>query len=223
MKMERDTDTKVIIADSQFLIVESLRRILSETDGYNLYGTAGSKEDLYTLLQGSGKALLITDPQSLDFCGVEELRKIRNEFSDISILILTHTVSKSEYVELRKAGLNNIVFKTAGRDELFTALEATLKGKKYFTPDLLDLLVENGGIMSSDEESRVLTQSEIEIVRMIAGGYTTKEIALKRHISVHTVNTHRKNIFRKLRVSSVSELIMQAIRSGWIDGIEYYI
>lgn len=221
--MDSDTNTKIVIADSQFLIVESLCRILNETAGYSVYGTAGSKEELNTMLHMAGNALLITDPQSLDFCGVDELRKIRVEYPGISVLILTHSVSKSEYVEFRKAGLNNIVFKTAGREELFTALEATLKGRKYFTPDLMDLLVDHGGIVPADEDSRVLTQSEIEIVRMIAGGYTTKEIALKRHVSFHTVNTHRKNIFRKLRVSSVSELIMQAIKSGWIDGIEYYI
>jgi DNA-binding CsgD family transcriptional regulator len=68
-----------------------------------------------------------------------------------------------------------------------------------------------------------LTASEIEIVKLIASGLTAKEIALKRHISFHTVNTHRKNIFRKLGVSNSSELIMLAIKSGWIDNIEYYI
>ena len=68
-----------------------------------------------------------------------------------------------------------------------------------------------------------LTSSEIEIVRLIAGGMTTKEIAEKKNISFHTVNTHRKNIFRKLSVSNTSELIIHAIKSGWIDNIEYFI
>ena len=68
-----------------------------------------------------------------------------------------------------------------------------------------------------------MTVSEIEIVKMIANGLTTKEIASKRNISHHTVNTHRKNIFRKLEVTNASELIILAIKSGWIDNIEYYI
>jgi len=60
-------------------------------------------------------------------------------------------------------------------------------------------------------------------VKLIAEGLTTKEIANRKHLSFHTVNTHRKNIFRKLNVSNTSELIMFAIKSGWIENIEYYI
>ena len=93
----------------------------------------------------------------------------------------------------------------------------------YYTPDLLDLVVDNSEVPQIDEESRNLTHSEIEIVKLIASGYTTKEIAGQRNVSFHTVNTHRKNIFRKLGVNNASELIMQAIKSGWIDNIEYYI
>ena len=73
------------------------------------------------------------------------------------------------------------------------------------------------------EETGQLTDSEMEIVRLIAEGLTTKEIASRKYISFHTVITHRKNIFRKLGVSSVSELIMYAIKAGWINMIEYHI
>ena len=73
------------------------------------------------------------------------------------------------------------------------------------------------------EDPKYLTVSEIEIVKLIANGLTTKEIAAKRNISYHTVNTHRKNIFKKVEVSNASELIILAIKAGWIDNIEYYI
>jgi DNA-binding NarL/FixJ family response regulator len=73
------------------------------------------------------------------------------------------------------------------------------------------------------EEPTHLTSSEIEIVRLISGGVTTKEIANQKNISFHTVNTHRKNIFRKMGVTNASELIIQAIKAGWIDNIEYFI
>ena len=73
------------------------------------------------------------------------------------------------------------------------------------------------------EEPKNLTASEIEIVKLIADGKTTKEIAAHKSISIHTVNTHRKNIFRKLGVTNVSELIIQAIKAGWINNIEYFI
>jgi DNA-binding CsgD family transcriptional regulator len=75
----------------------------------------------------------------------------------------------------------------------------------------------------SSEETGQLTASEIEIVRLVAEGLTTKEIAIRKHISFHTVATHRKNIFRKLGVTNASELLMYAIKAGIIDTIEYHI
>jgi DNA-binding NarL/FixJ family response regulator len=221
--MNTDNNIKVIIADSQFLIVESLKSILSSSEKFSILGIAGTKQELSGMLMNTESAVLIIDPQQLDFSGLDDLKIIKQDFPRISILILTQAVTKTEFVELRKAGINNIIFKTTGKEELFAAIEASFKGKKYYTPDLLDLVVDNSEVPQIDEESRNLTHSEIEIVKLIASGYTTKEIAGQRNVSFHTVNTHRKNIFRKLGVNNASELIMQAIKSGWIDNIEYYI
>jgi DNA-binding NarL/FixJ family response regulator len=221
--MNTENNIKVIIADSQFLIVESLKSILSSSGKFSVLGIAGTKQELSGMLMKTETALLIIDPQQLDFSGLDDLKIIKQDFPRISILILAQAVTKTEFVELRKVGINNIIFKTTGKEELFAAIEATFKGKKYYTPDLLDLVIDNNDVPLFDEESRNLTHSEIEIVRLITNGYTTKEIASKRNVSFHTVNTHRKNIFRKLGVNNTSELIMQAIKSGWIDNIEYYI
>ncbi|MFZ5428937.1 MAG: LuxR C-terminal-related transcriptional regulator [Bacteroidota bacterium] len=221
--MNSGNTIRIIIADSQFLIVESLRNILGSAEKYAVCGIAGTKQELLALLQHAGQAVLIIDPQQLDLNGCDDLISIKTDFPVISVLVLTQSVSKYEFIELRKAGINNIVFKTTGKEELFEAIEATNKGKKYFTSDLLDLITDNREAPKIEEDSKTLTYSEMEIVRMIANGYTTKEIALQRNISFHTVNTHRKNIFRKLGVNNASELIIQAIRSGWIDNIEYYI
>ncbi len=214
---------KVVIADTQFLIVESLISVLSSSEKILVVGIAGSKKELLEILLKIESTVIIIDPLQLDFTGLDDFKIIKQNFPRIPILILAQAVTKTEFVELRKLEINNIIFKTTGKDELFAAIEATVKGKKFFTPDLLDLIVDNSDGVPLDEESRNLTHSEIEIVRLITNGYTTKEIASKRNISFHTVNTHRKNIFRKLGVNSTSELIMQAIKSGWIDNIEYYI
>ena len=85
------------------------------------------------------------------------------------------------------------------------------------------MIIEMGGKKPAVDDTVHLTGSEIEIVRLIAGGLTTKEIASRKNISFHTVNTHRKNIFRKMDVSNASELIIQSIKAGWIDNIEYFI
>lgn len=221
--MSGDHKINVIIADSQFLIVESLRSLLSGSGLYSILGVALSKQDLCRLLQDTGRVILITDPQWLNYSGTDELRKILHDYPLTSILILAQVITKSDLVELRKAGIDNILLKTTGKEELFAAMDATWKGKKYFTPDLFDMLIEKSERLQAEEESRSLTHSEIEIVRMIANGHTTKEIAKQRNVSFHTVNTHRKNIFRKLGVNNATELVRYAIRAGWIDAIEYYI
>lgn len=214
---------KIIIADSQYLIVESLKSILKGSAIFLVHGIAAAKQDLYRIIPESEHSVLITDPHQLDFSGIDELKKIKEKFPNLSILILAQIITKAEFVELRKAGINNIIFKTTDREELFAAIEASYKNKKYFTPDLFNLIVDNNETYMQDEESKNLTNAEIEIVKLIANGYTTKQIAEQRHVSFHTINTHRKNIFRKLGVSNASELIMQAIKAGWIDNIEYYI
>ena len=81
-------------------------------------------------------------------------------------------------------------------------------------------------ILTQQQESErpaVLTQTEIEIVKLIAQGKTTKDIAAERFLSVHTVNTHRKNIFRKLGVNTAHEAVKYAFRAGWVDPSEFYI
>lgn len=214
---------KIVIADSQFLVVETLKSLLGNDQRFLLIGTVNSQHELYKILGESSSNLLITDLALPDYEGIADLQKIKQKFPKVSILILTNSISKFEFAELTKIGIKNIIYKTAEREEVLAAIDAALRGKKYYAEEILDLILELGESKSVPEEPTHLTGSEIEIVRLIAGGMTTKEIASQKNISFHTVNTHRKNIFRKMGVSNASELIMHAIKSGWIDNIEYFI
>jgi len=214
---------KIVIADSQFLVVETLKTLLENDERFCLSGIVESKRKLIHLLGESDCNLLITDIALLDYEGIADLHNIKQNFPQLSVLILTNSISKPDFAELTKIGIKNIIYKTADRDEVLAAVDASLKGKKYYSGEILDMIIEMGESKAVPEESVHLTSSEIEIVRLIAGGMTTKEIAEKKCISFHTVNTHRKNIFRKLNVSNASELIIHAIKAGWIDNIEYFI
>lgn len=221
--MNRDNTIKVLIADNQFLVVEALKSLLLSDERFSVEAVVSSVAELNKALVEVKEGLLITDFALLDYNGIEDLKKINFEFPEVFILILTNSISKHDFLELTKSGFKNIIYKTADKQELFTALEVTLKGKKYYSEEILDLLIEPGENKQVNELPVRLTYSEIEIVKLISNGLTAKEIALNKHISIHTVNTHRKNIFRKLGVSNASELIMFAIKAGWIDNIEYYI
>ena len=213
----------VLIADSQFLITESLKLILQNDSRFFVSNVVMEKKELAAELAGQNISLLITDPSFIDLSGLSELKEIISDYPHLRILVTTNGLTRTEMLELNNLGINDIILKTIGKEEFFEALTATLKGRKYYSNELLDLLFEPNDKKGSGDETGQLTISEMEIVRLIAEGLTTKEIALRKYISIHTVITHRKNIFRKLGVSSISELIMYAIKSGWINLIEYHI
>lgn len=213
----------VIIADSQYLIVEALKSLIGIDERYFLAGIADTQNDLYKLLDNTKSGLLITDFSNIDYDGLDGLKNIREKYPNISILILTNTITKTEFAGLTKVGIKNIIYKSADKEEIFNAIESTLKGRKYYSDEILDLFLDLNENRYAIDDPKHLTSSEIEIVKLIADGLTTKEIAARRNISYHTVNTHRKNIFRKVEVSNASELTMHAIKSGWIENIEYYI
>jgi len=215
--------SNILIADSQFLITESLNVILQEEENYVVKQIVCNKYDLLKALAAIPINLLIVDFSLIDFESFSDLKELKKDYPQLHILILTNIVSKNDLIEYNSIGIKNILFKSADKDELFTALEATLKGKQYYSGDLLDMLFELNEKKFSSEETGQLTASEIEIVRLVAEGLTTKEIAIRKHISFHTVATHRKNIFRKLGVTNASELLMYAIKAGIIDTIEYHI
>jgi len=167
--------------------------------------------------------MLVIDYSLIDIGSISELKEIKIKFPDLKILVLSNSIGKTDLHDLNSAGIIDIILKTADREEIFEAIDASLKGKKYYSNELLDLLFEANDKKTTAEETGQLTVSEIEIVRLIAEGLTTKEIASRKFISFHTVISHRKNIFRKLGVTSISELIMYSIKAGWINTIEYNI
>ncbi|NQU81039.1 MAG: response regulator transcription factor [Bacteroidetes bacterium] len=214
---------KIVIADSQFLVIESLIHLIKAENKYVLCGIADNRYSLLKLLQLNSPDLLITDIKLIDFESLDDLKSIMEDFKNLSILVLTNQITHSELGKLLKFGIKNISLKTDEKEDLLYSIEMAVNQKKQFSDQILDLILKLSENKNTSSEPSGLTQSEIEIVKLIADGHTTKEIALKKHVSFHTVVTHRKNIFRKLEINNVSELVMFAVRKGLIDNIEYNI
>jgi DNA-binding NarL/FixJ family response regulator len=218
-----ENNIKIVVADSQYLIVEALHSIISNEPRFSLVKQVSNRYELNKFLSNETADLLITDFSLMDYDGFDEIKLIKQNYPQLAILILTNQLNNNELNEFSKSGIKNILFKTTDRDELFSAIDATIKRRKYYSGEILDMLLELGEKKNSIDEPCQLTSSEIDIVRLIAKGLTTKEIAEHRSISFHTVMTHRKNIFRKLGINNASELLMYAIKAGLIDTIEYHI
>jgi DNA-binding NarL/FixJ family response regulator len=208
----------ILIADTQFLTTEALKSLLVSA-GYEV-DTVSTRRELFEHLDKHDVSLVVTDYIMFDFRSINDLREFGERPSAPPILVLCNAIGRMQIRELDQAGIRNIALKTDDLAELLHALSAALKRKKAYSGSILDILLKQEG---PAEDACLLTSSEIEIVRLISSGLTTKEIAVKKHISFHTVTTHRKNIFRKLGVSSSPELMLFAIKAGLIDNIEYHI
>lgn len=213
----------IALADSQFLITESLKMLIQHSTEYVYEGLAENLHELNLLLESKRIDLLITDFNLIDYKGFDELKKILTQYPEMHVLILTNNITKNELNELIKAGIKAVIYKTADSEEILMAINSALKSKKYYSEEILELLLENKNNHSDLHASIPPTPTEIEIIKLIASGLTTKEIAAKRNVSFHTVISHRKNIFAKLNINNVSELVVYAVRSGIINDIEYYI
>ena len=220
--MEQKEIMNIVIADTQFLIVEALKSLIVNKNKYSIVAEVNNSNELKKVLETFQVDVLITDPAFIDFNGCNELKQIKNRFINLSIVILTNKISIQTFTELHRAGIDNIIYKTASTEEIFDAIEASVKGKKYYCSEILDLLIEVHDKREIHNEPH-LTFAEIEIVRHIADGMTTREIAAYKNISIHTVTTHRKNIFRKLDINNSSELMKYAIKVNLLKETEFIL
>jgi DNA-binding NarL/FixJ family response regulator len=211
-------NANIAIADSRFLITEALKSMLAAY-GSKVY-TVATRNGLDALLRKHEISLIITDHEHFWQGAVDELSVLKQQYPDAAILVLTGSTTRKKIRELNHAGIRNIVMKTDDRAEILHAVRAALAGEKHYSLEVLDLLLKKEGQRS---ENLLLTPTEEEIVRLIAGGFSVSETAERKHIGVRSVMTHQKNIYRKLGVSGSTELRMFAIRTGMIDNIEYHI
>lgn len=213
----------VLLADNQQITALGLRSLLAETPEVNKIFTVNNKSDLIGMLSDNPEALVIIDYTVFDFNTVNELFILSERYDNVSWLLFSEELSDSF---LREIAVNNlsfsIIFKTSTLQEIKNAMNLTIKYEMYRSENIQNHM---RILMKSYEQSdnTDLTVTEKEVLKEIALGKTTKEVAAQRNLSIHTVMTHRKNIFRKLRVNTIHEATKYAMRAGIVDSSEYYI
>ena len=209
-----------ILADNQELTRFALQSLLSK-DEENIVYKASDKAGLVELLKEHESAVVILDYTLFDFADEDQLLIIAERFNLSDWVLLSDDLSPQF---LRRVVYSShqfsIVFKDSPLSEVRSALNAVERHTRYLSQRALEIIINQ---QQEEETPSVLTTTEIEIVRAIAQGKTTKEIAAERFSSIHTVTTHRKNIFRKLSINTAYEATRYALRAGLIDSAEYYI
>jgi DNA-binding NarL/FixJ family response regulator len=185
---------------------------------------ASTKSELVSLLISNSDALVIVDYTLFDFESVNELHILQTRFEQTDWIVFSDELSDDFiYGLLYNTHSFSILFKDSSREEINSALKEAYKGSRYICNRVSNLLLDNSVNRNKPFSKQVLTQTEQEILKEMALGKTTKEIAAKRFVSVHTIMTHRKNIFRKIEVNNVHEATKYAMRAGIVDMAEYYI
>lgn len=182
------------------------------------------KVELIEALKKWNDAIVVLDYTLFDINDVEELQVLHERFPLARWILFSVDLSLDFVRRVIAMGNNcSILLKESSMHEIRECIGYAIRRQRYICQRTAEMMLSPDINRTIDEEEVKLTRTETEILKDIALGMTTKEIAEKRFSSFHTVNTHRKNIFRKLGVNNVHEATKYALRAGLIDSAEYYI
>jgi DNA-binding NarL/FixJ family response regulator len=212
---------KYIIADNQELTRFALENLLQGEADVAVF-RAFDRAGLVELLKEHQSAVVLLDYTLFDFADEDQLLIIAERFN-LSDWILISDELTPQFIRrvIYSSHQFSVVFKDGTLKDIRDALDAVSRHSRHISQRALETII----IQQQEEEERpsILTTTEMEIVKAIAQGKTTKEIAAERFSSIHTVTTHRKNIFRKLGINTAHEAVKYALRAGLVDSSEFYI
>lgn len=202
---------KVLLADDHQMVIEGLNAVLSEHDEIQIVAEASNGLEVLDLLKNDQYVdVVILDINMPEMDGLTCARRIKVDFPHIKIIILTMYAQKSFIEEILKIGVDGCLLKNNTGIELKDAIIRVQNGKSYY--DLIhDFNLERNHVLQYK-----LGDREIEIIKFLAEGLTSSQIADRLFISEHTVKTHRKNILKKTELHSTSQLIQFAINNQLI-------
>ena len=212
---------KYILADNQELTRLALISLIKQDEENTLY-VATDKAGLVELLKEHEDAIVLLDFTLFDFADADQLLIVGERFALSQWILISDELTPVFIRQVIYASHQfSIVFKDGPLNEVREALQTVARHQRYISQRALEVIINQQQV--EEERPSILTETETEIVRAIAQGKSTKEIANERFSSVHTITTHRKNIFRKLGVNTAHEVIKYALRAGLVDSSEFYI
>ena len=204
---------RIILVDDHTILLEGVRGLLEKEPGVQVLGTFPNAEAALVYLKDNDADLVITDFNMPGMDGLTFIHTINRIKPTIKIIVLSMHDEIHLVKEILRTGVQGYVLKKDTHQELLKAIHEVRDGKIYMSSDINKLLIVN---LQRPEEGRLLTDREREIVKLIAKEYSNKQIAEELFISERTVETHRKNIFRKTGTNSLVGLIKFAYANNLI-------
>lgn len=211
---------KVLIADDHAVVREGTRRILEQEPDMEVVGEAGDGEEAVNLAASLKPDVAIIDIAMPKLDGIEATKRIKATWPSINVLILSAYDDDQFIFSLLEAGAAGYLLKNIRSRELIDAIRAVYSGESVLHPSIarkvLNRFVSASGKPEGQEPSGVLSDREMEVLRLAAKGLSNQDIAEKLCLSIRTVQGHLGHIFNKLQVGSRTEAVVRALKEGWV-------
>jgi DNA-binding NarL/FixJ family response regulator len=210
---------RIILADDHKIIREGLRMLVNSQADMEVVGEADNGRIAITLTHELQPDVVVMDVSMPELNGLKATEKLKELFPSIKILTLTRHMDEGYLKQLLEAGASGYVLKQSASEELVRAIHAVVDGQTYLDPAMMEQFVGNvigrraarGSPAKGD-----LSPREEEVLRLIAWGYLSKEVAARLQISIKTVEAHKTNGMQKLGMKSRIDLVHYALLQGWL-------
>jgi len=203
----------VILADDHPVVRAGIKSLIKENESIEIVSEASNGQEALDQVKLYNPNLLITDISMPKLSGIEVAAIVTQNHPETRVLVLSMHMEAEYIMKGFNAGIMGYLPKDSDQAELFEAIETIHAGEKYLTKQVSSVLAQSmvRGKKLSDADDQDLTSREKDILKMLVNGLRNKEIAVEYSISIRTVDTHRTNIMRKLKVNNTAELVKKAI------------
>jgi two-component system response regulator NreC len=215
-----ENSIRILLADDHKMLRDGLRALLEEEDDMQVIGEAGSVQETIQLTVKMMPDVVIMDLGMPGGSGLDAIKDIRGKGLPVRIVVLSMHSGREMVMEALQAGCDGYVPKSTAHTDLIQAIRVVFAGKRFLHPDAAIALVDN--MLDRQEESKLaglLSDRELDVIKLTAMGFTSREIGEKLAISPKTVDTYRERAMLKLQIESKSDLIRFALRAGLLDSL----
>ncbi len=212
-------NVRILLVDDHAVLRDGVRMVLESQPGFQVVGTTENGQDAVRLVEDLKPDIAVLDIAMPEMNGLDATRAIRQCCPDTQVVILSMHEGEEYLREALRAGAAGYVLKRAAAKELVGAIQRVRHGESYLDPALTRTLISDyvRQVERGDETPDSLTERELEVLKLVAEGFTNRQIAFKLNISIKTVQTHRANLMDKLNLHDRTELVRYAIRRGLIQ------
>jgi DNA-binding NarL/FixJ family response regulator len=217
---------RILLADDHRVIRQGIQRVIEEKPGLEVIGGVDDGIELLKAVQDLAPDMVIVDLSMPKVDGIQAIRQIKADYPGVKVLVLTMYKEKYYLSEAVSAGADGYLVKEDADIELYEAIETIRKGRHFISPILsgtvTDTFVDAAKGRNRKDGTGDITPRQIEILKLIAEGKSSKEIADRLFISIRTVGNHRANIMKRLGAKKNTELVRFAIQKGYIPATDIY-